>query len=246
MTIRFPFPVPANVIERLTSIAWQLWWSWQETQLTGCDPWAFGVPIRKLINTGVTHDDLTWLIGKNLLKCHSLNASRAPRPAGRTHIEATPIMLTDLGASFVEQYCLGVYVPCWDPHRRVLSVEGHPIKVYRQPADKQETVLSAFQEDGWIKEIDDPLPQGTDIRGTDAKVRLRQTVKNLNRAQQPSTILFSASGNGERITWSFRHEARHNNPRTHYNQAIEGAFPFDELIQSTPYPCRQTDSRLPH
>ncbi len=106
-----------------------------------------------------------------------------------------------------EQSCLQTVKPHWDRERRILSVEGHPIKVYRQPSEKQEIVLCAFEEDGWVDQIDDPLPRGAAVGDQDAKTFLRKTVEHLNRAQHPATLHFSVAANGERVCWSFRHAA---------------------------------------
>ncbi len=93
--------------------------------------------------------------------------------------------------------------PRWDEQRRTLFVAGHKIKQFKQPAQSQELILIAFQEDGWPVRIDDPLPP---LAGKDQhaiKWRLRSTVENLNRAQHgPIRVRFLLDGTGQGVCWS--------------------------------------------
>src|SRR5262245_38877017 len=50
-------------------------------------------------------------------------------------------------------------VPCWDPECGLLTARDKT-KRYRLPAERQRTILSAFQEEGWPTRIDAPLPEG--------------------------------------------------------------------------------------
>jgi hypothetical protein len=50
-------------------------------------------------------------------------------------------------------------VPHYDKSTRTWRLGETIIKVFRQPAPAQETILSAFQEQRWRKRIDDPLPR---------------------------------------------------------------------------------------
>ena len=67
------------------------------------------------------------------------------------------------------------------------------VKRFRWPAENQEQVLDAFQEEGWPSRIDDPLRR-------DAKVcpkrRLHDTLKCLNRKQINEVIKFRGDGTG--------------------------------------------------
>jgi hypothetical protein len=72
------------------------------------------------------------------------------------------------------------------------------VKRFRQPAEQQELVLAAFEEQGWPPRIDDPLPGGN---GVNAKQRLRDAMKNLNRHQRNRRIRFEADGTGKGILW---------------------------------------------
>ena len=68
-------------------------------------------------------------------------------------------------------------------------------KRYRQPAHNQETILAAFEEDGWPPRIDNPLSGPPD----DAIDRLHNAVKKLNRHSRP--LRFRSDGNGLGVQW---------------------------------------------
>jgi hypothetical protein len=89
-------------------------------------------------------------------------------------------------------------VPDWDAETRELWLGGLLVKRFSQPADWQELILAAFQEQEWTLVIDDPLPGGDGVIATH---RLRQIIKNLNRAQKQARIQFSAIRNGTGIRW---------------------------------------------
>jgi hypothetical protein len=223
MNTRFPFRVSEDVVARLTPVAWKLWWGWQETQVVPCDPWAFALTVETLARAGITNDDISWLVETNVLD--KRHPARIGRPNGHGHSanrDPTLVMLTKTGATLFEQHCLQSFKPHWDPQRRVLSVEGHAIKIYRQPSENQELVLTAFQEDDWIGQIDDPLPRAKGSFEERAKARLRKTVEHLNRAQRLPTLYFSVASNSQSVRWSFRNAAsgavgpgpRHQPPTT--------------------------------
>ena len=89
-------------------------------------------------------------------------------------------------------------VPQWIPDIRELRLSGNVVKRYKWQAVDQETVLAAFEEDGWPTVIDDPLPPKSEL---DPKRRLHDTVKALNRNQLKHAIRFRGNGNGEGIRW---------------------------------------------
>src|SRR4029079_19770564 len=90
--------------------------------------------------------------------------------------------------------------PEWNASRRELRYQGQVIKHYRVPAENQELILSAFQEEGWPHCIDDPLPQDGEV---DPKQRLQATIKSLNRNQLVRLIRFHGNGNGSQVYWEF-------------------------------------------
>jgi hypothetical protein len=207
-SLQLSFAIRRDVLARVEGIAWDLWWSWQNTQLANASVWAFAIPAGTLRKAGVKDSDVVWLVTNGLLMSRHLRpTSRRPKRRPDPNHDSF-VALTDIGATLVEQYCFGAITPFWDPTLRALTVNGQVIKEYRQPSTKQELVLAAFQEDGWPRQIDDPLPRGHKSLDCDPKGCLRKVVENLNRAQHPSTVFFSASHNGEAISWMLRHASR--------------------------------------
>jgi hypothetical protein len=90
----------------------------------------------------------------------------------------------------------------WDPERRELWFRGKLVKKYRQPAPHQCRILAAFQEAGWPRRIDDPLPGGSSESAR--KQRVADAVRLLN---DNPYLLFERDGTGEGILWSVRPEA---------------------------------------
>ena len=99
----------------------------------------------------------------------------------------------------VEQSCINPK-PSWDRDRKVLYFSEWIIKQFRWLAVNQETVLMAFEEDGWPTRIDDPLPRRVN---QDPKQRLHDTIKCLNRNHSKRVIRFNGDGTGEGIRWSY-------------------------------------------
>lgn len=88
--------------------------------------------------------------------------------------------------------------PCWDRDRHQFRVDGVLVKEFKVYSPNQETVLAAFQEEGWPPRIDDPLPQHAEI---DPKRRLHDTIKSLNRNQRSPLVRFMGDGSGEAVRW---------------------------------------------
>lgn len=88
--------------------------------------------------------------------------------------------------------------PHWDGQRHQFRVGGALIKEFKVHSPNQETVLAAFQEEGWPPRIDDPLPPHPEI---DPKRRLHDTIKSLNRNQKSRLIQFMGDGSGEAVRW---------------------------------------------
>lgn len=91
-------------------------------------------------------------------------------------------------------------VPQWDSQRRVLGLNGTVVKTFKWEAMNQQTVLNAFEEEGWPARIDDPLPPHPD---QNSKRRLSDTIKCLNRKQEMPIIHFRGDGTGEGVIWEF-------------------------------------------
>lgn len=89
-------------------------------------------------------------------------------------------------------------VPEWNLEARTLHFQDRVVKRFKWRATNQEAILNAFHEEGWPRRIDDPLPPQLD---QDAKRRLSDTIKGLNKKQANSLIRFHGDGTGEGVTW---------------------------------------------
>jgi len=95
-------------------------------------------------------------------------------------------------------------VPFWDAGSRCLWLGERLLKQFRQPAPNQTRLLDVFQEQGWHNtHIDDPLLVLDGETEEDAKRRLHETVKNLNRTLPPGSIWFRGDGTGQGATWEY-------------------------------------------
>ncbi len=101
-------------------------------------------------------------------------------------------------------------LPHWDNDLRRLMFRGKILKLFKLPAPNQEHILNAFQETGWMTKIDNPLPSE---KGQDSKIRLRETIKSLNRNQRTEGLLrFHGDGNGKGILWEDTSQRPHDFP----------------------------------
>ncbi len=89
--------------------------------------------------------------------------------------------------------------PEYSPDDRVLLLSGIVVKQLRGPAPNQKRVLKAFQELGWLKRIDDPIPPHDSV---DVKECLHSTIEALNKHQQNRLIRFSGDGTGKGVCWA--------------------------------------------
>ncbi len=95
-------------------------------------------------------------------------------------------------------------LPFWDASNRRLWLGELLVKEFRRPATNQITVLWVFQEEGWTgSHIDDPLPRDDLDTDADAKRRLHDTIRNLNRGMLAGTIRFHGDGTGEGVIWEY-------------------------------------------
>ena len=72
-------------------------------------------------------------------------------------------------------------------------------KRFRRDAANQGAVLDAFEAQGWPVFIADPLER---LAGLDAKARLRETVRCLNRRLAAGTIRFHSGGSEDGVRWA--------------------------------------------
>lgn len=93
---------------------------------------------------------------------------------------------------------LAPLLPHWDRDRRELWLGAKLVKQFRLPSRNQETILAAFEEEGWPPSIDDPLSPHPE---QDTKRRLHETIRSLNRHQKHRLLRFQGDGTGQRVLW---------------------------------------------
>jgi hypothetical protein len=191
----------------------------------GQDNWDMAVELEALRSARLTNSDLRWLLAKGYID-HAVEATGAEDSA--RHFRRSPLLrfsaptcviLTRAGVSVAREalssdqsnaavaqvsICQLPPVdelaerPKWDEQRRQLRVGRALVKEFKLPSPNQETVLMAFEEEGWPPRIDDPLPP---VAQLDPRRRLHDTIKALNRKQKHCLIRFRGDGSGEGIRW---------------------------------------------
>ena len=166
-------------------------------QQLGRSRWEFAEEIDSLRQHGLANGDLRWLIcngfvehGREITELGEEGRKfRADR--GLCFSNETCFVLTAHGAAHVSRWLNdpaddsddnpnGLPIPSWDSELQELTVGTTIIKRFKVPARNQETILAAFQEEGWPVFLDDPLPPLSEI---DPKRRLHDTINSLNRNQ---------------------------------------------------------------
>ena len=199
--------------------------AYKYAQVIGRSTWDFAVEIDCLRTVGVTDGDLRYLICAGYAE-HAVELTRARslnRVFRRLHnlglTDKTCFVLTEQGASFANKAGVtfaklgqpndrnhavlhDAAVPKWDRLRRELRVGVRIVKEYRRPAPNQETILAAFEEEGWPFRIDDPLPPHKDH---DSKRRLHDAINKLNRRQKQRLLKFRGDGTGRGIVWELKY-----------------------------------------
>jgi hypothetical protein len=194
--------------------------------------WDFAVELPVLRDARLTNSDLRWLVGMGYVE-HALEVtgpSDRTRQFRRTTLltlsDATCLVLSPAGADVAQDACGGASVieiasarmagrrltaadsvpaqPRWDCQRRQLRVGTGIVKEFKLPSPNQETVLMAFEEEGWPPRIDDPL---SPLPQLDPRRRLHDTIKALNRKQKRDLIRFMGDGSGEGIRWELTDKA---------------------------------------
>jgi len=192
------------------------------------DVWQFAVDLESLEAKGLSHNDLRWLVAKGYLECavetHARKEGvRAFRPWDKLHFcdQACFVLTADgltlergeaghysvtvsqpaiVPAGEAGKLLLSGEIPEWRLDQRELWLGLYLVKRFPVPAENQELLLRAFQEQHWIKCMDDPLPP-TD--GIDAKRRLNQAIRRLNEKQTNPLIRFHGNGNGTGVRWDY-------------------------------------------
>jgi hypothetical protein len=194
------------------------------------DAWEFAVELPVLRAAKLTNSDLRWLVAMGYVEhaVETTGPSDRARQFRRTPLvsfsEAACLVLTASGVSVAQESCGREAVvalngngaplancrivpeeetlqrPTWDDQRRQLRVGAEIVKEFKLPSPNQETVLMAFEEEGWPPRIDDPLPP---LPQLDPRRRLHDTIKALNRKQRNFRVRFMGDGSGEGIRWEF-------------------------------------------
>lgn len=191
--------------------------------------WDFAVELQALRETGLTNSDLRWLVGRGYVE-HALEITspndrtrQFRRTALVTVSDSTCLVLSRAGVCVARDVCGGdaviamagargklivaervVHQPRWDCQRRQLKVGTDVVKEFKLPSPNQETVLMAFEEEGWPPRIDDPL---SPLPQLDPRRRLHDTIKALNRKQKRDLIRFMGDGSGEGVRWELTDKA---------------------------------------
>ncbi len=107
----------------------------------------------------------------------------------------------EVAAAARSRLVVGRLTPSYDGDKRLLAWGAHVLKHFRLPSPNQELLLQAAEEQGWPERFDDPLPPQA---GTNPKVRLHDTIKNLNKNQKPRLLRFKGDGTGQKVEWEYR------------------------------------------
>ncbi len=187
--------------------------------------WEFAVELPALLDVGCTRNALRWLVANGYVE-HAIEKS-VPNAAARSFrrmanlsfAPATCFQLTSSGVVVAGQIgqasganaqpqvngiphvgfaSNGCQLPRWDADLRELRLGRLLIKAFRQPAANQETILAAFEEEGWPPRIYNPLSPPP---GQDGKQRLHDAITRLNRNHVHRLIHFRSDNNGEGIRW---------------------------------------------
>lgn len=192
------------------------------------DLWDFAVELDSLRTVDLTLSALRWLLCKGYVE-HAIESTRPDADnrsfrsvASLTLAAHSCLVLTGAGAALARQmessspHLHSIHgsagrsgepepvppaLPHWDPPRRELRWRNYLILYFKLPSPNQETILTAFEEEGWPPCIGDPLyPQP----GQHPTERLHQALTRLNHNQIHRLICFRSADNGSGIRWEWR------------------------------------------
>ncbi len=222
---------PFSDISNIPMLRRPLWQSVERLYLAAvladdcdCKRQKFSVSLENLSRMGLRSEELKWLLIKNVVEEVEHSNNHLDRNASRTSLAEIDsnkmFVITDFGIELVEENMTAAalhrseeltnknsnatqqeFKPSWDNERHELRCAGKIVKKFKWRAANQETILAAFEEQGWTAHIDDPLPQQSDI---DPKRRLADAIKSLNRHQKFSLVRFCGDGTGEGVLWEFK------------------------------------------
>jgi hypothetical protein len=170
----------------------------------GRDRWDFALQIQFLRHAGLSPTDLRQLIAQGFVE-HRTGTSRSgarrrafARPIPFRFSERSCFILTDRGAAAVSATVRRTLVPFYDETTRELWFDGRLVKRFKRPAPDQVLILKAFQEQNWVRRIDDPLPPRP---GRVPTQRLPRAIDRLNGCQKEGRLKFHGDGTARGITW---------------------------------------------
>lgn len=174
----------------------------EAAQAEQCSPWQFASKRRWLLLLGMSDELLEFLEQHCLVERHGRDVVLTEQ--GRVRLLelnlALPVGWEDDSAVVAHILHVQRDVPVYHDGNRELWFRGHLVKSYAQPAGSQLPVVLAFQEEGWVRIIEDPL---SGIDGKDPAQRLHDTINALNRHQKGGRqyIRFGGTGGGTQIYW---------------------------------------------
>lgn len=183
----------------------------------GNDPSAFACQLPSLFGSGVSDTVLRWLVAQGYAR-HCIETTRKDDPFrtfqfanNQRFTESSCFFLTSAGVELARRITpwngmrldtahplSPSHLPHYDADRRMLTVEGLIVKQFRAPAENQELILKAFQEENWPPILTDPLPGK---KAMDAKRRLNNAIRHLNSRQHNRLLRFQGDGTGTGILW---------------------------------------------
>jgi hypothetical protein len=184
--------------------------------------WELAVELAALMEVGATHTALRWLLCMDYAT-HAVEQTR-PQAKARSFRRRTNLsfatkscfLLSPSGIAFARQFFedsahpqlngmhviappeKALIIPHWS--RDELRLDGVLIKALAQAAPNQKAILTSFQEDDWVPQIDNPIPP---VAGKENNQRLHDTLRRLNRKQEHPLMLirFRSIHRGEAIRW---------------------------------------------
>jgi hypothetical protein len=191
--------------------------AFQTAQELGDHPSAFACQLETLTAIGISETTLRWLGAKGFLDHHlevtkpSQKRRRFRRSDNFRFCSDSCFRLTKSGVAFAESLASRNRLPLkpadkkrrrihphYDAHNRILFFKGRKVKELRVPAPNQELILKSFEEVNWREHMHDPLPPRANVN---AKQRLHDTIKRLNRSHLFRAIHFEGDGTGCGIRW---------------------------------------------
>lgn len=195
---------------------------------TASNPWDFAVERSVLYDSGLSHNDLRWLLASRFAE-HGIelppgdNERRSVRTVKSFQFHGDScFILSVAGADFARSRLLDhqqhhpAELQCepdqdsaahsstsgnlrWNRETRRVIYGGVPCIELTRAAENLETVLEAFEKTGWATQIHDPFPQD---KSGNRKRRLHNTINALNRCQSIPRIHFSSADSGHAIRWT--------------------------------------------